>query len=111
MGTSPLYYLAVAIYMLPAHPAVIGSAAMLWGYLGSWLKGLARYDDFEFRRFLRSYQHACLRMVESTPNAHPFGMPSTRPPGPDVPPNGWTIASIHAPPSGAYMVMPCWQRR
>jgi poly-beta-1,6-N-acetyl-D-glucosamine synthase len=62
MGTSPLYYLAVAIYMLPAHPAVIGSAAMLWGYLRSWLKGLPRYDDFEFRRFLRSYQYACLRM-------------------------------------------------
>lgn len=62
MGTSPLYYLAVAIYRLPAHPALIGSAAMLWGYLRSWLKGLPRYEDLEFRRFLRSYQHACLRM-------------------------------------------------
>ena len=45
MGTSPLYYLAVAIYRLPAHPALIGSVAMLWGYLRSWLKGLPRYDD------------------------------------------------------------------
>ena len=62
MGTSPLYYLAVAIYRLPAHPALIGSVAMLWGYFRSWLKGLPRYDDLEFRRFLRSYQHACLRM-------------------------------------------------
>lgn len=62
MGTSPLYYLGVAIYMLPAHPAVIGSLAMLWGYSTSWLKGLPRYDDIEFRSFLRSYQHACLRM-------------------------------------------------
>ena len=62
MGTSPLYYLAVAIYRLPAHPTLIGSVAMLWGYLRSWLKGLPRYDDPEFRRFLRSYQHACLRM-------------------------------------------------
>jgi poly-beta-1,6-N-acetyl-D-glucosamine synthase len=62
MGTSPLYYLAVAIYRLPAHPVVIGSAAMLWGYLRSWLKGLPRYEDLEFRRFLRAYQHACLRM-------------------------------------------------
>jgi len=35
---------------------------MLSGYLGSWLKRLPRYDDLEFRRFLRSYQHACLRM-------------------------------------------------
>ena len=62
MGTSPLYYLAVSAYHLPAHPAVIGSLAMLWGYFGSWLKGLPRYDDLEFRRFLRSYQHACLRL-------------------------------------------------
>ena len=47
---------------IPAHPAVIGSLAMLWGYSTSWLKGLPRYDDIEFRSFLRSYQHACLRM-------------------------------------------------
>jgi N-acetylglucosaminyldiphosphoundecaprenol N-acetyl-beta-D-mannosaminyltransferase len=33
----------------------------LWGYLRSWLKSLPRYDDLEFRRFVRSYQHACLR--------------------------------------------------
>ena len=62
MGTSPLYYLVVIIYRLPAYPVLIGSVAMLWGYLRSWLKGLPRYDDLEFRRFLRSYQHACLRM-------------------------------------------------
>jgi len=62
MGTSPAYYLAVAAYRLPAHPALIGSVAMLWGYFTSWLKGFPRYDDLEFRRFLRSYQHACLRM-------------------------------------------------
>jgi poly-beta-1,6-N-acetyl-D-glucosamine synthase len=62
MGTSPLYHLAVVVYHLPAYPVLIGSVAMLWGYLRSWLKGLPRYDDLEFRRFLRSYQHACLRM-------------------------------------------------
>src|SRR5260370_12178900 len=62
MGTSPLYYLAVSLYRLPTHPVLIGSVAMLWGYLRSWLKGLPRYDDLEFRRFLQSYQHACLRM-------------------------------------------------
>ena len=59
---SPLYYLAVAIYRLPTYPVLIGSVALLWGYLRSWLKGLPRYDDPEFRRFLRSYQHACLCM-------------------------------------------------
>jgi poly-beta-1,6-N-acetyl-D-glucosamine synthase len=62
MGTSPLYYLAVAVYRLPSYPALIGSVGMLWGYFSSWLKGLPRYDDLEFRRFLRSYQHTCLRM-------------------------------------------------
>ena len=62
MGTSPLYYLAVVLYRLPTHPVLIGSVAMLWGYLRSWFKGLPRYEDLEFRRFLRSYQHACLRM-------------------------------------------------
>jgi poly-beta-1,6-N-acetyl-D-glucosamine synthase len=62
MGTSPFYYLAVAIYRLPTYPVLIGSVAMLWGYFSSWLKGLPRYDDLEFRSFLRSYQHACLRL-------------------------------------------------
>lgn len=62
MGTSPLYHLAVVIYHLPAYPMLMGSAAMLWGYLKSWLRGVRRYDDPEFRRFLRSYQHTCLRI-------------------------------------------------
>jgi exopolysaccharide biosynthesis WecB/TagA/CpsF family protein len=61
MGTAALYYLAVAIVRMPAHPAVLGSIAMLWGYFRSWLQGLPRYDDPEFRHFLRSYQYACLR--------------------------------------------------
>jgi glycosyltransferase involved in cell wall biosynthesis len=65
MGTSPIYYIGVAVYMLPAHPAVIGSAAMMWGYFSSWLRGLPQYDDVEFRRFLRSYQIDCLRMGKS----------------------------------------------
>jgi glycosyltransferase involved in cell wall biosynthesis len=60
MGSSPLYYLASAIYRLPKYPPVVGSAAMLWGYFSSALRRLPRYDDPEFRRFLRSYQHASL---------------------------------------------------
>jgi exopolysaccharide biosynthesis WecB/TagA/CpsF family protein len=62
MGTSPLYYMAATVYRLRAHPILIGSIAMLWGYIGSWLKGLPRYENLEFRHFLRSYQHTCLRM-------------------------------------------------
>jgi len=70
MGTSPLYYVAVAGYRLTAHPALIGSVAMLWGYFRSWLKGLPRYDDPEFRKFLRAYQHACLRMGKRAATDH-----------------------------------------
>ncbi|HEY7298225.1 MAG TPA: WecB/TagA/CpsF family glycosyltransferase [Xanthobacteraceae bacterium] len=62
MGTSPVYLLAAAIHRLPAHPMLIGSAGLVWGYFRSWLEALPRYEDIEFRRFLRSYQHACLRM-------------------------------------------------
>lgn len=62
MGTSPLYYLAVTIFRLPTYPVILGSLAMIWGYARSWLKGLPRYDDSEFRSFLHSYQHACLRI-------------------------------------------------
>jgi glycosyltransferase involved in cell wall biosynthesis len=62
MGTSPIYHLAVVVSRLPAYPMLIGSVAMLWGYFRSWQRGLPRYDDLEFRRFLRNYQHACLCM-------------------------------------------------
>ena len=60
MGTSPLYYLAVAASRLPKHPVLTGTAAMLWGYFSSVAKGAPRYDDPEFRRFVRRYQHLAL---------------------------------------------------
>lgn len=60
MGTSPLYYLASAAFRLFQYPVLIGSAAMLWGYLKSALKRVPRHGSPEFRRFVRRYQHACL---------------------------------------------------
>lgn len=62
MGTSPLYYLAVAAFRLPQHPRVTGSFAQLWGYFSSAAKGVPRYDDAAFRAFVRRYQHRCLLM-------------------------------------------------
>jgi poly-beta-1,6-N-acetyl-D-glucosamine synthase len=62
MGTSPLYQLAVAVFRLPKHPPLYGSAGMLWGYFSSAARGAPRYDDEEFRRFLRHYQHLALRV-------------------------------------------------
>jgi hypothetical protein len=60
MGTSPLYYLAVAASRLHQHPVLTGSAAMLWGYFSSAARGAPRYEDPEFRRFVRRYQHLAL---------------------------------------------------
>jgi poly-beta-1,6-N-acetyl-D-glucosamine synthase len=69
MGTSPIYYAASAASRLLQHPPVVGSAAMLWGYGTSALKRVPRYGDAEFRRFLRHYQHACLRLGKARATA------------------------------------------
>jgi poly-beta-1,6-N-acetyl-D-glucosamine synthase len=60
MGTSPLYYLAVAASRFLQHPVATGSVGMLWGYFSSAARGAPRYDDAEFRRFVRRYQHLAL---------------------------------------------------
>ena len=62
MGTSPLYQLAVACFRLPRYPPLYGSVAMLWGYFSSAARRVSRYEDLEFRRFLRHYQHLALRV-------------------------------------------------
>jgi glycosyltransferase involved in cell wall biosynthesis len=60
MGTAPLYYAASAAFRMFQHPFLVGSIAMLWGYASSAARRRPRYDDPEFRRFLRKYQRACL---------------------------------------------------
>ena len=60
MGTGPLYMLASALYRMTRPPLVLGGVAMLWGYVKAAVTRLGRYDDPEFRRFLRGYQRACL---------------------------------------------------
>lgn len=61
MGSAPAYLLASAVFRLAMYPAVAGSVAMVWGYASSAFHKVARYDDLEFRKFLRRYQYACLR--------------------------------------------------
>lgn len=60
MGTSPAYMIASAVYRMTRPPLVIGGVAMLWGYFKGWWQGKRRYEDLEFRRFLRRFQWACL---------------------------------------------------
>jgi glycosyltransferase involved in cell wall biosynthesis len=56
MGTSLAYMTASCIFRLPSSPAVVGAAAIWWGYVRAALQRKPRYSDLEFRRFLRAYQ-------------------------------------------------------
>jgi len=60
MGTTPVYMLASALYRMTRPPLVVGGLAMLQGYFKSMVRRSPRYGDAGFRRFLRSYQWACL---------------------------------------------------
>lgn len=61
MGTGLLYMVASAIYRMNEKPYVLGSLAILWGWIKSALLGKPRYNNKEFRRFLRRYQwHALI---------------------------------------------------
>lgn len=61
MGTGFLYLAASAATRLREPPVVLGSLAMMWGWLRSAARRLRRYDDPDFRRFLRRYQRLALR--------------------------------------------------
>ncbi|TMF52933.1 MAG: glycosyltransferase family 2 protein [Chloroflexi bacterium] len=60
MGTGFAYITASALYRAMRPPLVIGGLAMWWGYVASLIRRAPRYDELEFRRFLRSYQWDCL---------------------------------------------------
>ena len=60
MGTSPTYMAASALFRATRPPLVVGGAAMWWGYVKSMLQRTPRYDDDDFRRFLRRYHWRCL---------------------------------------------------
>ena len=84
MGTGFFYMLASCAFRALHPPIVLGSTAMMWGWLRSFFKREERYGDRAFRRFLNSYQWACLlkgkrratadlesRMSETWKNSHP----------------------------------------
>ena len=60
MGTSPTYMAASAMFRMTRPPYIVGGIGMLAGYLKSMASQCQRYDDLEFRRFLRKYQWYCL---------------------------------------------------
>jgi biofilm PGA synthesis N-glycosyltransferase PgaC len=60
MGTGFWYLAASAFGRVTQKPYLFGSVAMLWGWLRSALLGKARYENPEFRSFLRRYQRRVL---------------------------------------------------
>lgn len=56
MGTGFLFMAASALSRVNQRPYVLGSAAMLWGWVKAALQRKPRYENPEFRRFLRAYQ-------------------------------------------------------
>jgi poly-beta-1,6-N-acetyl-D-glucosamine synthase len=60
MGAAPLFVFAKGIYGLAHKPALLGSLAMLHGYARAWWRGVPRYDDLQFRHYLRRYHRAML---------------------------------------------------
>ena len=60
MGTSFVYMLANAVNRINEKPYVVGSLAMLWGWLKSAVQRKPRYEEPGFRSFLRHYQWRAL---------------------------------------------------
>lgn len=62
MGTGFVYMLANAVNRVNEKPVLLGSLAMIWGWLKSALQRKPRYGDAAFRQFLRRYQWRALRV-------------------------------------------------
>lgn len=60
MGTGLPFMTASALYRMTRRPFIIGGLGMWWGYVRSMIRGAPRYNDPEFRRFLRRYQWEAL---------------------------------------------------
>src|SRR3989338_8124117 len=56
MGSAPYYVAAVDGYCMLEKPYVIGGMGILWGYLKAMFAGMPRFEDHEFRRFLRRFE-------------------------------------------------------
>ena len=60
MGTSLLFLTASVISRLNQKPYVLGQLAVLWGWIEGALRGKPRYNNPEFRSFLRRFQRRAL---------------------------------------------------
>ena len=56
MGSAIYYVAAVAFYRMFEKPYIIGGWGILWGYLKAMFGGASKFEDMEFRRFLRRFE-------------------------------------------------------
>jgi hypothetical protein len=56
MGSAFYYVAAVALYRMFERPYIVGGWGILWGYLKAMFSGAPRFDNKEFRRFLRRFE-------------------------------------------------------
>jgi biofilm PGA synthesis N-glycosyltransferase PgaC len=56
MGSAWYYVAAVAVYRMMEKPYVIGGWGIFWGYMKAMSRGSPRFENVEFRRFLRRYE-------------------------------------------------------
>ena len=56
MGSAVYYVSAVAFYRMFEKPYIIGGWGILWGYLKAMFAGAPRFENREFRRFLRRFE-------------------------------------------------------
>lgn len=56
MGSTLYYVAAVALYRMFEKPYIVGGWGILWGYLKAMLSGAPRFENKEFRRFLRRFE-------------------------------------------------------
>lgn len=58
MGTHPLYLLGITAYRMAERPWILGGLSILTGYITAALTKAPRYENPEFRKFLRKWQLA-----------------------------------------------------
>ena len=60
IGASPVFAIASAVSRLKQKPVLISSLGIIAGYLSAAIRRGPRYQDREFRQFLRKYHRLCL---------------------------------------------------
>lgn len=60
MGSAWYYVTAVAVYRMFEKPYLVGGWGIFWGYMKAMLAGSQRFENTEFRRFLRHYEFKSL---------------------------------------------------